>query len=204
MLEQHSGTPPMVKKDYNIDVLRLLDNLNSLAEKPRSFIGLTVGYNRQEFQIQIDRIKGSLPRDVKDASNLLRETERVMEAADDEANRIIDQGRREAARAIEEATQEAGRIMEHARITQAQMISEAEVLKLAKAQAEELRRTAENEAAQLRREADRFAYDTLDNLEAVVSKVMSTVERGRAELDRPKAPQNPVVKAMTEREPTAV
>ena len=194
----------MVKKDYNIDVLRLLDNLSNLAEKPRSFIGLTLGYNRQEFQIQIDRIKGSLPRDVKDASNLLRETERVMEAADDEANRIIDQGRREAAKSIEEASQEAARILEHARITQIQMVSEAEVLKLAKAQAEELRRSAENDAAQLRREADRFAYDTLDNLEAVVSKVMSTVERGRAELDRPKAQQSPVVKAMTERESATV
>lgn len=194
----------MMKKDYNIDVLRLLENLNSLAEKPRTFLGLTLGYNRQEFQIQIDRIKGSLPRDVKDASNLLRETERVMEAADDEANRIIDQARREAARTIEESTQEAARIMEQARLTQAQMISEAEVLKLAKAQAEELRRNAENQAATLRREADQFAYQTLDNLEAVVSKVMSTVERGRAELDRPKSPQNVVVKAMTEREEAKV
>ena len=194
----------MIKKDYNIDVLRLLDNLNSLAEKPRTFLGVTLGFNRQEFQIQIDRIKGSLPRDVKDASNLLRETERVMEAADDEANRITDQARREAARTIEESNQEAARLLEHARVTQAQMVSEAEVLKLAKSQAEELRRSAENEAAQIRREADRFAYNTLDNLEAVVSKVMSAVERGRAELDRPKAPQNPVVKAMTEREEAKV
>lgn len=194
----------MIKKDYNIDVLRLLDNLNSLAEKPRTFLGLTLGFNRQEFQIQIDRIKGSLPRDVKDASNLLRETERVMEAAEDEANRIVDQGRREAARAIEESTQEAARILEHARVTQQQMLSESEVLKLAKAQAEELRRAAENDAAQLRRDADQFAYQTLDNLEAVVSKVMSTVERGRAELDRPKPQPNPVVKAMTERESAPV
>ncbi len=194
----------MIKKDYNIDVLRLLDNLNSLAEKPRTFLGVTLGFNRQEFQIQIDRIKGSLPRDVKDASNLLRETERVMEAAEDEANRIVDQGRREAARAIEEANQEATRILEHARVTQQQMVSEAEVLKLAKAQAEELRKYAENEAALLRRDADAFAYQTLDNLEAVVSKVMSTVERGRAELDRPKSPPNAVVKAMTERESAPV
>jgi cell division septum initiation protein DivIVA len=204
MLENDHGAKPMIKKDYNIDVLRLLDNLNSLAEKPRSFVGLTVGYNRQEFQIQIDRIKGSLPRDVKDASNLLRETERVMEAAEDEASRIVDQGRREAARAIEEANQEANRILEHARVTQETMISESEVLKLSKSQAEELRRNAENEAAMLRREADQFAYQTLDNLEAVVSKVMSSVERGRAELDRPKSPPNPVVKAMTEREGVSV
>ena len=203
MLTQETA-PVKMKKDYNIDVLRLLDNLNSLAEKPRSFLGVTLGFNRQEFQIQIDRIKGSLPRDVKDASNLLRETERVMETAEDEANRVIDQGRREAAQAIEEATQESARILEQARLTQAQMLGESEVLKLAKAQAEELRRTAENDAAQLRREADQFAYQTLDNLEAVVSKVMSTVERGRAELDRPRQPVNPVVKAMTEREETKV
>ena len=189
-----------MKKDYNIDVLRLLENLNSLAEKPRSFIGLTVGFNKEEFQIQIDRIKGSLPRDVKEASILLRETERVMDIAEDEASRIIDQAKRGAAQAIEEASQEAGRTLEQARLQQEQMVSDSEVLKLAKAQAEEIRRSAENDAAALRREADRFAYETLDNLEAVVGKVMSTVARGRAELDRPKLPKNAVVSAMTERE----
>jgi len=190
----------MMKKDYNIDVLRLLENLNSLAEKPRSFMGLTVGFNKEEFQIQIDRIKGSLPRDVKEASSLLRETERVMENADDEASRIVDQAKREAAQTLEEVTQEAARILEQARLQQEQMVSESEVLKLAKAQAEEVRRAAENDSAALRREADRFANTTLDNLEAVVSKVMSNVERGRAELDRPKQQKSAVVTAMTERE----
>lgn len=190
----------MMKKDYNIDVLRLLENLNGLAEKPRSFMGLTVGFNKEEFQIQIDRIKGSLPRDVKEASSLLRETERVMENADDQASRVLDQAKREAAQTIEESLQQAGRTLEQARLQQEQMVSESEVLKLSKAQAEEVRRSAENDAAALRREADRFAYETLDNLEAVVGKVMSTVERGRSELDRPKLKQNAVVQAMTERE----
>ena len=194
----------VMNKDYNIDVLRLLDNLNSLAEKPRSFLGLTVGFNKQEFQIQIDRIKGSLPRDMKEASNILRETERVKDAAEDEASRVIDQAKREAAQTIEEAGQSAARIMDQARLQQEQMVADSEVMKLAKAQAEEIRRTAEGEAAHLRREADRFAYETLDNLEAVVGKLMSNVERGRAELDRPKVPPNTVVQAMTEREETQV
>ena len=193
----------MIKKDYNIDVLRLLENLNSLAEKPRSFFGVTLGFNRQEFQIMIDRIKGSLPREVKDASNLLRETERVKDNAEDEAGRIVDQGRREAARAIEDANQQATRIMEQAHLAQQQLLSESEILKLAKAQSEELRRNVESEVSALRRDVDRFAFDTLDNLDAVVGKVMSTVERGRAELARPKQ-QNPITKAMTEREEAKV
>lgn len=193
----------MIKKDYNIDVLRLLENLNSLAEKPRSFMGVTLGFNRQEFQIMIDRIKGSLPREVKDASNLLRETERVKEGAEDEASRIIDQGRREAARVVEEANQQSTRILEQARIQQQQMLSENEVLKIAKAQAEELRRNVETEVAALRRDVDKFAFDTLDNLEAVIGRVMSTVERGRSELARPRQ-QSPIVKAMTEREEAKV
>ncbi len=194
----------VMNKDYNIDVLRLLDNLNSLAEKPRSFLGLTVGYNKQEFQIQIDRIKGSLPRDMKEASNILRETERVRDSADDEANRVLDQAKRESAQTIEESGQAAARIVDQARLQQEQMIADSEVMKLAKAQAEEIRRTAEGDAAHLRREADRFAYETLDNLEAVVGKLMSNVERGRAELDRPKVPPNSIVQAMTEREETQV
>lgn len=194
----------MMKKDFNIDVLRLLDNLNGLAEKPRTFMGITFGFKKEEFQIQIDRIKGSLPRDVKEASSLLRETERVMETADDEAGRVLDQSRRESAQTIESANEQAKRTLEQARLQQEQMISESEVLKLAKAQAEELVRAAERDTAALRREVDKFAYDTLDNLEAVVGKLMSNVERGRAELDRPKIPQNAVVQAMTEREETQV
>ena len=190
-----------MKKDFNIDVFRLLDNLNELVEKPRSLLGLTVGFRREDFQIQIDRIKGSLPKEVKEASQLLRETERVMDAADDEASRIIDHAKREAARTTEEASQEAQRVLEHGKLQQEQMVSDNEVLKLAKSQASEIRRTAESDASYLRREADRFAMDTLDNLEAVVSKVMSNVERGRAELEKPKLPPNAVVAAMTERQP---
>lgn len=194
----------MIKKDYNIDVLRLLENLNGLAEKPRSFLGITFGFNRQEFQIMIDRIKGSLPREVKDASNLLRETERVKEGAEDEASRIVDQGRREAARVIEESNQQAARLLDQARLQQQQMLSESEILKLAKAQAEELRRNVEDEVSALRRDVDRFAFDTLDNLEAVIGKVMSTVERGRAELSRQKPQAVPIAKSPSEREETKV
>ena len=161
---------------------------------------MSLGYNKQDFHIQIDRIKGCLPKEVKDASNLLKETERVMDSAEDEAARTVDQARRDAARTIEEANQEAARILEQARLQQEQMVAESEVLKLAKAQADEIRRSSENEASQLRKEADRFAYDTLNNLEVVISKVMATVDRGRNELDRPKLPQNAVVKAMTEKQ----
>ena len=82
-----------MKKDYNIDVLRLLDNLNELVEKPRTFLGVSFGFNKQDFHIQIDRIKGCLPKEVKEASNLLKETERVMDSAEDEAARTIDQSR---------------------------------------------------------------------------------------------------------------
>lgn len=171
-----------VRKDYTIDVLRLLDNLRALAEEPRTFLGLSVGYNPNEMVMQIEKIRASLPKEVKDASTLARETERIVEEAHDEANRAREQSKRDAAQLMDEAKAEAERILEQARLQQAQMIAESEVLKLAKAQSQEIRNAAERDSQQMKRGADRYAHDVLSNLESVVGRVLTTIERGKAEI----------------------
>lgn len=172
-----------IRKDPTIDVLRLLENLRDLAEKPKSFMGIAFGYNEQELVMQIEKIRATLPREVKDAASVTRESERIMETAKEDADKAIEQANGQADKILAEAKREAERLVEQARLQQEQMINDSEILKLAKAQADEVRHSAEREANQMRRGADRYAHDVLTNLENSVSRVLSQVERGRAELD---------------------
>lgn len=172
-----------IRKDFTIDVLRLLDNLKALAEKPRVFMGLALGYDKEELVIQIEKIRASLPRDVKDAASLTREMDRIMESANQDAMTTLDQAKRESERLVVEAKREAERILEQARLQQEQMIEESEVLKLAKAQSEELRNAAERDCQQMRRGADEYAYDQMRRLADHLGRMLSSAERAKAELE---------------------
>lgn len=168
-----------------MDILRLLENLNELAvEKPKSFGPLVWGLNRDEISMQIAKIRASLPNEVKQAVQTVRESERIVDSAREDAQMTMEAANKECERILGEARREAEKIVEHARIQQERMIHESEVLKLAKAQSEELRNTADREAVQMRRGAETYAYDVLTQLEGVVSKVMNAVERGKNEIDR--------------------
>ena len=168
-----------------MDILRLLDNLNELAvEKPKSLGPIIWGLDREEIAMQIAKIRASLPNELKQAVQTVRESERIVDSAREDATMTLDAANKEAERILAEARKEAEKIVEHARVQQERMIHESEVLKLAKAQSEEIRSSADREAVQMRRGAETYAYDVLNQLEGVVTKVMNAVERGKNEIDR--------------------
>lgn len=172
-----------IRKDPTIDVLRLLENLRDLAKQPKSFLGISFGYNEEEMIMQIEKIRATLPREVKDAASVARESDRIMETAKEDADRMIEQASAQGEKILADAKKEAERLVEQGRLQQEQMINDSEILKLAKAQADEVRHSAEREANQMRRGADRYAHDVLSNLENSVSRVLAQVERGRTELE---------------------
>ena len=169
-----------------MDILRILDELHRLAvEHPRTYMGLTVGLNKDEISMQIAKVRASLPSELKAAVATVRESERIVEGAKEDATMTIEMARKECDRLIGEAQKEAVRVVEQARIQQERMIADSEILKLAKAQSEEIRNSADRDAVQMRRGAETYAYDVLCKLEGVVGKVMATVDRGKAEMQRP-------------------
>lgn len=166
-----------------MDILRLLEELQEITvERPKSVFGVTWNYSREEVLMQISKVRASLPQELKQAVNLTRESERIVESAREDATTTLENSRRESQRIVEEAKQEAARIVEQGRLNQQQMIADSEVLKIAKAQAEDLRNTADRDAANMRRGAENYAYDVLSQLEGVVGKVMTTIERGKSEV----------------------
>lgn len=173
-----------MRRDLTADIFKMLDTLRAELERPTTFMGLTLRYDKEEAVTQVDKIRASMPREFKDAASLARETERMVSEAQSDAVLMVDEAKAEAKKILEEAQAEAERIVEAAKLQHEQLVSESEVLKVARAQSEEHKQSVERECRELRRQADHYAYDVLSKLEKAVGRVHQTVERGRAELEQ--------------------
>jgi cell division septum initiation protein DivIVA len=175
-----------------MDILRLLDQLNDLAvEQPKQILGTPLfwGLNTDEVSMQIAKVRASLPQELKVAASTARESDRILEGAREDATMTMENARKESDRIVADARKEAERIIEQAKLQQERMVAESEVLKLSKAQSEEIRNAADRDAVQMRRGAEKYAYDVLSQLEGVVGKVMTTIERGKQEMQRNEQPE---------------
>jgi cell division septum initiation protein DivIVA len=173
-----------------MDILRLLEDLKNLIEEPKSFGPVTWGLDKEEINMQIAKIRASLPQELKAAVSTVRESERIIDTAREDATMTLENARKEAERITAEAKTDADRILEQARLQQERMVADSEILKLSKAQSEEIRNAADRDAVQMRRGAEKYAYDVLSQLEGVVGKVMTTIERGKSEMGRQEAVNN--------------
>ncbi len=173
-----------------MDILRLLDDLNDLAtEQPRTLVSkLTWGLDKEEIAMQIAKVRACLPQEVKAAASTVRESERILDSARNDAHMTLESARKEADRIINEAKADADRILEQARLQQERMTSESEILKLSKSQAEAIRNEAERQAQEMRRGAERYAFDILVQMEGVMGKVMQNIESGKRELQKNETP----------------
>jgi cell division septum initiation protein DivIVA len=168
-----------------MDILRMLEQLQEMAvERPRSFMGLTWGLNKDDISMQISKVRASLPNELKAAVQISRESERIVDTARVDATVTLDNAGKEAERTLAEARREAELIVEQARLQQERMVSESELLKLAKAQSEEIRNSAERDSREIRRGAENYAYQMLAQLETVIGKVAGVIDQGKQEIDR--------------------
>jgi cell division septum initiation protein DivIVA len=175
-----------------MDILRLLDDLSQLIDKTPAIGPVTWGLDRDEISMQIAKIRASLPQELKTAVNTVRESERIIDTAKEDATMTIEVAKKESERVLVEAKREADRIIEQAKIQQERMVAESEILKLSKAQSEEIRNAADREAVNMRRGSEKYAYDVLSQLEGVVGKVMTSIEKGKQEIHRQDAPAQPL------------
>jgi len=177
-----SYTPPDVE---NVDIFRLLDQLEELPEKARHLpFNTLVGFDHEQFYYLVLKVRANLPEDMKKAQRVARDSERIVDEARGVATHQLESGRVEAGRLLEESKSEATRMIENARLQAASMIDNSEVNKMATVQAHEIIRSAETEASEIRKGADDYAKDVLLNLEAVMNKAIATVQRGRETLDK--------------------
>ncbi|MDH7600920.1 MAG: hypothetical protein QHI38_02095 [Armatimonadota bacterium] len=154
------------------DILKLLDSLEELAEKSYSLFGKAWGLDLEEFHMLVNKIRASLPDQVRRASRMATDSDKIIASAKEEAEAIIQNANKEAERIVAEARQMA-----------AKLVDTSEINQMAKAQAQEILANAEKTARETRRGADEYAREVLAAIENHLAKVMSTLQKGREKLE---------------------
>lgn len=154
------------------DILKLLDGLEELAENAYSFFGRAWGIDLEEFHMLTNKVRASLPDEVRRASRVANDSDKIVSAAKEEAAMIT-----------ERATDDANRVVEEARQMAAKLIETSEINRLAKAQAQDIMSNADMTAREVKRGADEYAREVLAAIENHLANVMGTLQKGREKLE---------------------
>ncbi len=141
-----------------MDALEMVDRIEELVEKSKKLpFSSNAIINENEIYDLLDELRSILPEELKQARWIVKEREGMIEEAKRQSTRIVKDAE------------------ERARV----LVSETEVLKNANKKAEELMSMVEAKARTIRLEAEDYADEKLANLEAVLHKLLSAVEKGR-------------------------
>lgn len=144
-----------------MDLLNSLNELEELIENS-SKIPFTRKVMVEEDRLLdlLDRIRTTMPEEVRQAKWIIQEREKVLQDSQKEAIRIMD----DAQKQIEKKA------------------DDSEIVRQAKTNAEEILARAESVAAEIREGAKGYADDILVNLQENLGKILSQIEQGRSEL----------------------
>ena len=138
-----------------------LDEIAAALESARAMpMSASCVVNRGEVLGVLGELRGLLPEEITEARSVLQDKDDVLA-----------EGRREAARIIAQAREERLR-----------MLSEQEVYVAAQNEADRLVWEAQTNAEAMRAEVDDYVDGKLANFEIVLTKTLTSVERGRAKL----------------------
>ncbi len=144
-----------------MDIVEHIDKIEELINQARKVpFTSNVMINEEEIYEFIDSLRQILPEEIKQARWIVKERKDLLDEAKNEADRIVSE-------AIDKASK---------------LIAETEIIKKATKQAEEIVKDAENKARTIRLEAEDYADEKLANLEAILHKLIMTVEKGREQL----------------------
>lgn len=144
-----------------MDLLSALNELEELIETSGK-IPLTrkVVINEDRLLDLLDRIRTTIPEEIKQAKWIIQEREKVMNDSQKEAMRLLEDAQKQVEKQADES----------------------EVARKAKDIADEIVARAEDKAKELRDGALGYADDVLTNLMESLNKLSSQVEEGRSEL----------------------
>lgn len=163
--EEPGGRPP------KIDILKLLDELEEHVEGSKQVMNKALWVDLDEFFARTNKIRASLPEEMKRANRISRESQRILEDAREEARRLLEEARAEAERTVTAARAEAERLVE-----------QGEIRRLATEKAAEIIAAAEQRAEEIRKGAHGYAREVLGNLEVSVNKILASIRKGQEQL----------------------
>ncbi|MEU4966047.1 cell division initiation protein [Streptomyces smyrnaeus] len=144
-----------------MDVQQKLDEIVATVDGARSMpMSASCVVNRSELLAMLEEVRQALPGSLAEAREVIGGREQV----------------------VAEAHQEAQRIIEAAQAERAALVSGTEVARRAQEEADRILAEARREAGEIRVEADDYVDSKLANFEAVLSKTIGSIERGREKL----------------------
>lgn len=191
-----------------VDILKLLSELEGVVDQSKRLPGgLMFRFDEDKFHMTIMKIRANLPEELKKASKLMHDSERIVEetqktaqteiertksqasqikqGAEREAQTVRVTAQSEADRLRAQAKQEGEVLLDDARQKAALMVSDSEIVQRAQIEAQEVIRRAQIEAGRVQQGADDYAREVLGNLEGVLGKAIHVVQRGREVLEKP-------------------
>jgi cell division septum initiation protein DivIVA len=158
-----------------MSVYRVLDKLENYVHEGT---WLPAGYrilSEERLLELLEKVRASLPEEVGRAKVIAKDQDRVMRAAQEKAQAIVD----EAASRHEE------------------LIDQNEIVQRARTTSDTILREAEERAGKIRAGADRYAAETLAEMEARLANALGAVRKGKEMLESrpPAAPEQPLADA---------
>ncbi len=144
-----------------MDLLNSLNELEELIENSGK-IPFTRKVMVEEDRLLdlLDRIRTTMPEEVRQAKWIIQEREKVLDDSQKEAMRIMD---------------DAQKLLE-------KKADDSEVVRQARTSAEEILAKSESIAMEIREGAKDYADDILVNLQESLGKILNQIEQGRSEL----------------------
>ena len=140
-----------------MDILHLVDRLEEIVKEsarvPFSEMRLV---NERRIWPLLDQMRISIPDEVRRAERIIREKDRFLAQAHEEAERITSLARNEAAKLTAEHT----------------------IVQSAEMQATKIREQASADVESIRAGADEYAFETLCQLEQELKRTLSVIENG--------------------------
>ncbi len=140
-----------------MDILHLIDRLEEVIKKSKRlpFSGLRLVDERNIWPL-LDQMRISIPDEVRRAERTMRDKDRTLAQAQEEAERVISLARSEAM----------------------QLTTEHVLVKTAEERAAAIREQAEREAEDVRAGADNYAFDVLCQLEQDLKQALTVIVNG--------------------------
>jgi cell division septum initiation protein DivIVA len=151
-----------------MDIIKLLNELERLIDEQRSVMGLAWNFHPEDYHDITNKIRASLPEEVKRASRVTAESDK-----------IVDGARETAEQTLEDATVEADEIIREARISAERVMreTEAQVNKMslsaesaAKQTVEESRLKAEKMLMEAHQQSEKRMADAREQSELMLSQ----------------------------------
>ncbi len=144
-----------------MELFNVLNELEELVENsPKIPFTRRVLIDEEKLLDYLDRMRASLPEEVRQAKWLLQEREKVLADSKKEAMRILEEAQKELDKRADES----------------------EIARQAKIIAEEVVQKAEALAREIKQGARDYADDILGRLEEDLNKLITQIQNGRAEL----------------------